>query len=89
MLNRTNAYHDFMTMTDSSDCVRHCALALAAGYMLDYVPDHQLLRQRVNQHYSQAVHSLGKLLADTTIQDVGKEDAAVAALVLLFSDDVC
>jgi hypothetical protein len=56
--------------------------------MLDYAPDHQLLRTRVHYHYSQAVHSLGDLLANPKIQDVGKEDAAVAALVLLFSDDV-
>lgn len=88
LLPSSNAYLDFMTMTDTNEGVRHCALALAAGYMLDYAPQDEKLRTRANHHYNRAVALLAENLSDPAIQAVGQEDSTVGSLVLLFSDDV-
>lgn len=75
-------------MTDAHEGIRHCALALAAGYVLDYMPNNEKLQTRANAHYQRAIELLSHSLADPSIREVGKELETVGSLVLLISDDV-
>jgi hypothetical protein len=74
-------------MAESDECVKHALLALTAGYALDYHPTEKL-RQRANFHYQRASDLLSQKLANPAIHEVGKEDAVVGALRLMWCDDV-
>lgn len=83
----TNSWLVDITPTISNPCVKRALLALAAGYVLDYKPDKQLV-SRANWHYKRAVELFGKELNDKRNQEVGKDDAILAALWLLYANDV-
>lgn len=74
-------------MADKDECVSHAVLALASAYVLDYKPCAEIQR-RANHHYKCAVDLVGQAMRDPQSHQVGKDDAVVAALILLFSDDV-
>jgi hypothetical protein len=74
-------------MAEKDECVKHAVLALAAGYALDYHPS-EILRQRANFHYRKASELLSEKILDPTLQEVGREDALVGALRILWCDDV-
>ncbi|KAJ8125883.1 hypothetical protein O1611_g7755 [Lasiodiplodia mahajangana] len=87
LLPKTNAWVDFTSVVDGDECARHAALAFSAGYMLDYVPNEKL-RIRANFHYKRASELLTLALKDPTIYTIGKDDAVVTALMLLWSEDI-
>lgn len=88
MLHKTNGWLiDLAPMAEADECVKHALLALAAGYALDYHPNERL-RQRANFHYRRASEMLSQKILDLSLQEVGKEDALVGALRILWCDDV-
>ena len=88
LLPKTNLYlREIAPIADKNECVRHALLALAAGYILDYKPIPKL-QDRANKHYKEAVRLVDVAIRDRNCREVGKDDAVIAALVLLLSNDV-
>jgi hypothetical protein len=67
--------------------VNHAVLALSAAYILDYKPI-PAIQARANYHYKQAVDLVDQALRNPKSHEVGKDDAIIAALIMLLSNDV-
>ena len=78
---------EIIPMAVHDQCVRHALLAFAAAYLLDYKSSEEL-RSIANAHYREAASLLSDALSDSKNFEVGKGDGLVAAVILLFSDDV-
>lgn len=75
-------------IADGNECVNRILLAFTAAYILDYQPTNEMLRRRANSHYKRAANLLGVALQQHATRQVGKEEAAVAALLFLVCDDI-
>ncbi|KAH8590662.1 fungal-specific transcription factor domain-containing protein [Bisporella sp. PMI_857] len=71
-----------MPIAEKSACVRHATLSLAASYVLDYKRN-ELLEKRANFHHKKAVLLLDKELKDRHNFLPGKEEALIAALIII------
>ena len=76
-----------MAIAVANDCALHALLSFTTSYALDYHPTEEM-RKRANLHYRTAVRLIGNALARTDTCTVGKADAVVAAIILVFSNDV-
>lgn len=74
-------------MVASDECVKHAVLSLAASYVLDFEWNEKLLA-RANLHQKRSVHLIGKALNDLETYSPGKEDAVLAAIVILAHNEV-
>lgn len=84
-----NTYlHQIMPIAEKSACVRHATLSLAASYVLDYKRN-ELLEKRANFHHKKAVLLLDKELKDRHNFLPGKEEALIAALIIITHTEVC
>lgn len=88
LLPKTNFWlRDIAPIADKNEAVKHAVLALSAAYVLDYKPI-PAIQARANYHYKMAVELLDKAMRDPTSHEVGKDDAIIAALIMLLSNDV-
>lgn len=76
-----------MPIAEKSECVKHATLSLAASYVLDYRRNEKL-EQRANYHHRQAVMLLDQELRDRRNFLPGKEEALIAALIILTHTEV-
>lgn len=74
-------------MAESSECVKHALLSMAATYVLDYAPSDKL-KANANVHHKQAVKLLNLELAKTETYNPGGEEVALCALSILNQEDV-
>jgi hypothetical protein len=74
-------------MAMAHDCTRHALLSFTTSYALDYEPNDQM-RLRANYHYRRAVELLSEALSNAETYEVGRDDAVVAAMIMILSNDV-
>ena len=74
-------------MAESSECVKHALLSMAATYVLDYAPADEL-KVRANIHHKRAVKLLSIELAKMGTYKPGGEEVALCALSILNQEDV-
>ena len=74
-------------MAESSECVKHALLSMAATYVLDYAPSEEL-KIRANIHHKRAVTLLGVELTKIDTYKPGGEEVALCALSILNQEDV-
>ncbi|KAL8687405.1 MAG: hypothetical protein Q9218_006414 [Villophora microphyllina] len=79
--------NDITPMAARNNCVKHALLALAATYVLDYLPSKEL-EKIANMHHKRAVITLGQALNDEKTYTPGGEDAVVGALALMSQNDL-
>lgn len=88
LLPSSNSFLNEVTpMASTFPCIKHALLALASTYVLDYLPS-QPLERKANVHYKRAVILLSQQLNQPDTFFPGREDAVLAALVLLIINDV-
>ncbi|KAG7288721.1 hypothetical protein NEMBOFW57_005077 [Staphylotrichum longicolle] len=68
-------------------CARHALLAFSTAYVLDFQPT-EAMRLRANDHYRNAVRLLGQALQQQETYRAGSEDGIVAAMILIYSNDI-
>lgn len=68
-------------------CARHALLAFSTAYVLDFRPTEEM-RIRANDHYRNAVRLLDQALQQQETYRTGSEDGIVAAMILIYSNDV-
>lgn len=73
-------------MAVSSAGTKHALLCFTTSYALDYQPTEEM-RLRANFHYRTAVKLLNDNLAKAETYKVGMDNAVVAAMILIFSND--
>lgn len=74
-------------MAETSNCVRHAILSLAATYVMDFERT-QSIKSRANYHQREAIRHLGRELKLIETYDVTKGDNIIAALMLLSHNEV-
>ena len=74
-------------MAESSECVKHAVLSMAATYVLDYAPSDRL-KAKANVHHKLAVKLLDLELAKAETYQPGGEEVALCALSVLNQEDV-
>ncbi|KAL8729382.1 MAG: hypothetical protein Q9166_004775 [cf. Caloplaca sp. 2 TL-2023] len=88
LLAESNGFLNNITpMAASNHCVKHALLALAATYVLDYLPSREL-EKLANMHHKRAVILLSQALNDEKTYTPGGEDAVVGALALMSQNDL-
>ncbi|KAK4141811.1 uncharacterized protein C8A04DRAFT_30656 [Dichotomopilus funicola] len=80
-------YHEVPAIAVKHACTRHALLALSASYVLDYEPTEEI-RMRANRHYYTAVKLLEDALNSETTYAVGQDDGVVAAMILIFCNEI-
>lgn len=87
LLPKTNLWlRDVAPIAAKNDLVKHALLALSAGYWLHFNPNEEILA-RANNHYRRATKLLTDEINNPDSRKVGKDDAVVSAMLLLFLDD--
>ena len=88
LLPESNGFLNNITpMAAGNACVKHALLALAATYVLDFVPSKEL-EKVANMHHKRAVILLSQALNDEKTYAPGAEDAVIGAMVLMSQNDV-
>ncbi|PGH15722.1 hypothetical protein AJ80_05430 [Polytolypa hystricis UAMH7299] len=89
LLSKTNFWvTDLAAIADGNECVKYALLASTAAYVLDYQSKNQKLRVRANAYYRRAADLLDRSLRNRTLQEIGKEEAIVTAILFLVCDDI-
>lgn len=78
---------ELLPMAVQNACVRHALFTYMTAYALDYNKTEDMV-ERANHHYSTAVRLLKQELDNPDTYTPGKDNAVVAALIMLLNDDV-